>query len=41
VLAEVDQSNIAPAAGIERLGATQFDVMPGFLGPMTRNRRTR
>jgi [ribosomal protein S5]-alanine N-acetyltransferase len=41
VLAEVDESNTASIAVIERLGMTPFDVVPGLLGPMTRYRKTR
>jgi RimJ/RimL family protein N-acetyltransferase len=40
VLAEVDEGNTASIAVIERLGMTQFDVVPGLLGPMIRYRKT-
>jgi [ribosomal protein S5]-alanine N-acetyltransferase len=40
VLAEVDDGNTASIAVIERLGMTQFDVVPGLLGPMIRYRKT-
>jgi RimJ/RimL family protein N-acetyltransferase len=40
VLAEVDEGNTASIAVIERLGMTEFDVMPGLLGPMARYRKT-
>jgi [ribosomal protein S5]-alanine N-acetyltransferase len=40
VLAEVDEGNTASIAVIRRLGMTQFDVVPGALGPMTRYRKT-
>jgi ribosomal-protein-alanine N-acetyltransferase len=40
VLAEVDEGNAASVAVVRRLGMTQFDVVPGLLGPMTRYRRT-
>ena len=39
-LAEVDEGNTASIAVIERLGMTEFDVMPGLLGPMARYRKT-
>ena len=40
VLAEVDESNTASIAVIERLGMTEFDVVPGLLGAMARYRKT-
>jgi ribosomal-protein-alanine N-acetyltransferase len=40
VLAEVDAGNTASIAVIERLGMTEFDVVPGLLGPMARYRKT-
>ena len=40
VLAEVDEGNTASIAVIERLGMTEFDVVPGLLGPMVRYRKT-
>ncbi|HWN60461.1 MAG TPA: GNAT family N-acetyltransferase [Streptosporangiaceae bacterium] len=40
VLAEVDEGNTASIAVIERLGMTEFDVVPGLLGPMARYRKT-
>jgi ribosomal-protein-alanine N-acetyltransferase len=40
VLAEVDEGNTASIAVIERLGMTEFDVMPGLLGPVARYRKT-
>ena len=40
VLAEVDEGNTASIAVIERLGMTEFGVMPGLLGPMARYRKT-
>jgi len=39
-LAEVDEGNPASIAVIERLGMTEFDVVPGLLGPMARYRKT-
>lgn len=41
VLAEVDESNTASIAIIERLGMTRYTTVPGVLGPMIRYRRTR
>ena len=41
VLAEVDEGNAASVAVVERLGMTQFQVVSGLLGPMTRYRRPR
>ena len=41
VLAEVDEGNTASVAVVKRLGMTQFEVVPGLLGPMARYRRTR
>ena len=40
VLAEVDEGNAASVAVVDRLGMTQFAVVPGVLGPITRYRRT-
>ncbi len=40
VLAEVDAGNSASIAVIERLGMTEFDMVPGLLGPMARFRKT-
>ena len=40
VLAEVDAGNSASIAVLERLGMTEFDVVPGLLGPMARFRKT-
>jgi ribosomal-protein-alanine N-acetyltransferase len=40
VLAEVDAGNTASIAVIERLGMTEFDMVPGLLGPMARFRKT-
>ena len=40
VLAEVDEGNTASIAVIERLGMTEFEVVPGLLGPMARYRKT-
>ena len=40
VLAEVDEGNTASVAVIERLGMTEFGVVPGPLGPMARYRKT-
>jgi ribosomal-protein-alanine N-acetyltransferase len=40
VLAEVDEGNTASVAVVKRLGMTQYDVVPGALGPMARYRRT-
>jgi [ribosomal protein S5]-alanine N-acetyltransferase len=39
VLAEVDEGNAASIAVIERLGMTEFEVVPGLLGPMARYRK--
>lgn len=40
VLAEVDEGNTASIAVLERLGMTQFGIVPGVLGPMARYRKT-
>jgi len=40
VYAEVDESNTASAAVIERIGMTPFATVAGVLGPMVRYRRT-
>jgi ribosomal-protein-alanine N-acetyltransferase len=40
VLAEVDEGNAASVAVVERLGMTQFQVVSGLLGSMTRYLRT-